>query len=62
VFQLRDCERAEAEVVVVGWDEGRMNATSTIDVVDVEFKLRSHAHELRSILTYVSTIKNVKYL
>jgi len=29
--------------VVVGWDEARMNPTSTIDAVDVEFKLRSHA-------------------
>jgi len=29
---------------MVVWDEGRMNPTSTIDAVDVEFKHRSHAH------------------
>ena len=42
---VRVWERAEAaRGWWWGWDEGRMNPTSTIDAVDVEFKLRSHAN------------------
>jgi len=46
-------------MVVVGSRDDE--STSTVDVVDDGFKLRSHPHQLCSILTHVSTIKKVNF-
>ena len=46
----------------VGGGMRELNPTSTIDVVDVGFKLRSHAHYLCSILMLVTTIRKIKIL
>jgi len=48
------------EVVVAGRREDE--PTSTINAVDVAFKLRSHAQRLRSISAHMSTIRKIKIL
>ncbi|HYT45109.1 MAG TPA: hypothetical protein VEP90_22470 [Methylomirabilota bacterium] len=48
------------EVVVAGRREDE--PTSTIDAVDVRFKLRSHAQTLRSISAHMSAIRKIKLL
>ena len=42
--------------------KGEMNQTSTIDVVDVRFKLRSHAQSSCSILPHRSSIRKITIL
>jgi hypothetical protein len=41
-------------------DEGWMRVTSTVDLVDIEFKLRSNAYSPSSILTSGSAIIKIK--
>jgi len=48
------------EVVVAGRREDE--PTSTINAVDVRFKLRSHAQKLHSISAHMSTIRKIKIL
>ena len=49
----------EAVMVVVVL-KGEINETSTIDVVDVRFKLRSHAQSSCSILAHSNSIRKFK--